>query len=311
MLIILRKIFYILILLVLNLYICEYMSNKLSARMELRRGYRITRAASIGFPIIRFLKFLSVDSKINIWTFFIFFLSFLMWSTVPITSNLVLVENDYSLLISIIIYIGIIALLLFNSARSSSGKVFSETCKKILILFSFIVPLLLSIISIVLVSRTLSLKEIVNSQYKYWNITLQPLGFLTFFTSILFQIKLLGISRKSYLSTGANIGKEGKGLGKIIEKLSAYMSIFFLIIIINILYLGGWQNLHIIRGEVMLAVKFYFIFFILLLIDKIICRIDNYKLLVRINWKFLIPVSLINFAVTVGFFIMKDIYNLI
>ena len=89
------------------------------------------------------------------------------------------------------------------------------------------------------------------------------------------------------------------------------MIVFFLIIILNILYLGGWQGLYIIRGEIILAIKFYIIFVILLVMDKATGRIDSYSLLVRINWKFLVPVSLVNFIVTFGFFIARDVYNLI
>jgi hypothetical protein len=66
-----------------------------------------------------------------------------------------------------------------------------------------------------------------------------------------------------------------------------------------------------IRGELMLALKFYLIFFILLLIDRIIVRIDSYKMLVKINLRFLIPVSLTNFIMTLSFFILRDVYNLI
>lgn len=311
MLIVFKKMFYIFAVLLVNLYICEYIGNKLTARIELRRGYRITRIRGAGFPLIRFFKYLSRDNKINIWTFFIFLLSFLIWSAVPITANLVLIEMDYSLLIATTFYIGLIIILFFNSSRTSYNAIFSEASKKVLILLSFLAPVLFSIVSIVLISKTLSLKEIVNSQYQYWNIIFQPLGFITFFISLFLQLKLLGISRKSYLSTEIDIGKEGIGLGKIVEKISAYMIVLFLIIILNILYLGGWQNIYFIRGEIMLAVKFYFIFILLLLMDKTIGRIDSYKLLVRINWKFLIPVSLVNFIVTLGFFIARNKYSLI
>lgn len=311
MLIVFKKMFYIFAVLLVNLYICEYIGNKLTARIELRRGYRITRIRGAGFPLIRFFKYLSRDNKINIWTFFIFLLSFLIWSAVPITANLVLIEMDYSLLVAITFYIGLIIILFFNSSRTSYSAIFSEASKKVLILLSFLAPVLFSIVSIVLISKTLSLKEIVNSQYQYWNIIFQPLGFITFFISLFLQLKLLGISRKSYLSTEIDIGKEGIGLGKIVEKISVYMIVLFLIIILNILYLGGWQNIYFIRGEIMLAVKFYFIFILLLLMDKTIGRIDSYKLLVRINWKFLIPVSLVNFIVTLGFFIARNVYSLI
>jgi NADH-quinone oxidoreductase subunit H len=311
MLIVFKKMFYIFAVLLVNLYICEYIGNKLTARIELRRGYRITRIRGAGFPLIRFFKYLSRDNKINIWTFFIFLLSFLIWSAVPITANLVLIEMDYSLLVAITFYIGLIIILFFNSSRTSYNAIFSEASKKVLILLSFLAPVLFNIVSIVLISKTLSLKEIVNSQYQYWNIIFQPLGFITFFISLFLQLKLLGISRKSYLSTEIGIGKEGIGLGKIVEKISVYMIVLFLIIILNILYLGGWQNIYFIRGEIMLAVKFYFIFILLLLMDKTIGRIDSYKLLVRINWKFLIPVSLVNFIVTLGFFIARNKYSLI
>lgn len=311
MLLILKKLFYILLLLIANLYICVYIGNKISARMELRRGYRITRFAAVGFPFTKFIKHLSTDSKINIWTFFIFLFSFLMWSAVPITANLVLIEKDYSLLIAVAFYIGLVVMLLCNSGRSFYNEIFSENSKKILMLLSFVIPLLLSIMSIVLVNKTLSLKEIVNSQYKYWNIVLQPLGFIVFFASMFFQLKLLGINRKSYLSPAVSVGKEGKGLEKAVEKLAVYMVIFFMIVILNILYLGGWQDIYIIRGEIMIAVKFYFIFILLLLLDRITINIDSYRLILKINWKFLLPVSLVNFIITLGFIIAREVFNLI
>ncbi|MEA2016539.1 MAG: NADH-quinone oxidoreductase subunit H [Actinomycetota bacterium] len=311
MLVILKKIFYVVIILVVNLYICEYIGNKMTARMELRRGYKITRVASLGFPVSRFIKFLSMDNRVNIWTFFIFLLSFLMWSAVPITGGLVMIEEDYSFLISFTFYIALIAVMLFNSSRSSHSGIFVDNCKKLLIQLSFIVPILLSGIGIVLLNKTLSLKEIVNSQYEYWNIVFQPVGGLIFFISIFFQLKILGMSRRSYVSDSADTGREGKGLGKVIDKISVYMIIFFLIAVLNIMYLGGWQSFYIIRGEIMLAFKFYFIFIILLLMDKMTGRVDSYKLMVRINWKFLIPVSIVNLIITLGFFIARDIYNLI
>ena len=54
MLLILEKTVYVLVIVMLNIYICSYLGAKLSARMELRRGYRETRAGGIGFPAIRF-----------------------------------------------------------------------------------------------------------------------------------------------------------------------------------------------------------------------------------------------------------------
>jgi len=308
-LIFLKKMLYILIILAVNLYICEYISNKLSARVELRRGYSMTRMKSTGFPLVRFLKYLYKDNRLSIWTYFTFLFSFLIWTTVPITSNLVLVEMDYSLLTAVAFYIGLIIMLFLDLCSTSYNDIFSEVSKKLLILLSFLVPCLLSIASIVFINKTLNLKEIVNSQHQYWNIIFQPLGFITLFASSLLQLKLLGISGKNYLSGNIKISREGTGLAKVIERISAYMILFFLIMLLGILYLGGWQNLYFIRGEIMIAVKFYFIYIILLLLDKATSRIDNYKLFAKINWGFLLPLSLVNFAVTFSFSIVRN-YNL-
>lgn len=311
MLIILKKVFYIFAILLVNLYICEYISNKLAARMDLRRGYKISGIKGIGFPLVRFFKYISRSERTNIWTFFIFLFSLLIWGVVPITANLILLEIDYSLLVAPIFYIILLILLFFDSGRTSYSDTYIKSGKKILISLSFLIPALFCIASIVLINKTLSFKEIVNAQHQYWNVILQPLGFMTFFISIFLQLKILGLRGKSYLSPGANIGREGTGLGKIIRKFSIYMIVFFLIIILNILYLGGWQGIYIVRGEILLAIKFYIIFVILLLMDKSLGRIDTYSMLVRINWKFLVPVSLANFIVTFGFFIARDVYNLI
>ncbi len=310
MLIFLKKILYILIILAVNLYICEYISNKLPARVELRRGYRMTRVKSAGFPLFRLLKYVSKENRLSLWTYFTFLFSFLIWVTVPITSNLVLVEMDFSLLTAVSFYIGLVVMLFLDSCSTSYNEVLSEVSKKLMILLSFLVPCLLSIASIIFINKTLSLKEIINSQHQYWNIIFQPLGFITLFISSLLQLKLLGISGKNYLLPGdVKIGREGTGLVKVIQRISAYMIVFFLIMLLSILYLGGWQNLYFIRGEIMIAVKFYFIYIILLLLDKATSRIDSYRLLVRINWRFLLPLSLVNFVVTFGFSIVRN-YNL-
>lgn len=309
MLIFFKKIIYVLIILAVNLYICEYISNKLLARAELRRGYSMTRAKSAGFPVVRLLKYMSKDNRLNLWTYFTFLFSFLIWITVPITSNLILVEMDFSLLTAVSFYIGLIIMLFLDLCSTSYNEVFSKVSKKLLILLSFIGPCLLSIASIIIINKTLNLKEIVNSQHLYWNIIFQPLGFIALFTSSLLQLKLLGISGKNYLSGSTKIGREGTGLVKIIQRTSAYMIVFFLIMLMSILYLGGWQNLYFIKGEIMIAVKFYFIYIILLLLDKATSRIDSYRLLVKINWGFLLPLSLVNFVVTFGFSIVRN-YNL-
>ena len=307
MLTILMKILYIFLVLGVNIYICIYLSNKISARVELRRGYKLTRSGGIGFPVLRFFKYMSKDTSLGIWGFFLFMFSFLIWSTIPITANIMLVDTDYSFLIALFFYMVLLALNIFISGGTGDNFLFSKTIKKMGMMLSFTIPVLFCAASIVLISKTFSIKEIINAQFEYWNIVYQPLGFIVFFSAVLMQFKLFSLNRKNYFYGQSSHAKEGMGLEKAIIRLSEYMMIFFMIIVLIGFYMGGYKNIYFIRGEIILAVKFIFVFIMLLLLERTFGGIDDYRLLVRINWKFLVPLSLLNFCVTLGFIIYRDV----
>ncbi|MCL4377437.1 MAG: NADH-quinone oxidoreductase subunit H [Actinobacteria bacterium] len=309
--IIIKKIIYLIIILGINFYVCSFLSNKLTARVELRRGYLETRAGGLAYPFIRLFKYLSKDYKLNIWEFFIFLFSFLIWTVIPISSNLILVDIDFSLLIGFLFFIIILFLNLINSFNTSYNLVLSNVIKKTGIIFTFFLPLLFCSVSIVLINKTLSLKDIVNFQYQYWNIIYQPLGFIIVFASALLQMKLLGITGKNPILFSENTEKEGDGIGRLIARLSYYSILFFLIMLINIFYLGGWQNIYFLNGGIVIVLKFYIIFIILILLDKATPKLDNYYYLISINWKFLMPVAAVNFIITFLFFILRNVYKII
>lgn len=311
MLVILKKIFYILLILVINLHICSYINSKFVSRMELRRGPKIAKVGVISYPASRFFEYLSRDCKISIWEVLIFIVSFLIWSVTPITSRLVLIDVDFSLLPSLFFYILFLMLNFLNGSRTSYKFIFSAVTRKNGMLLSFFIPVLFSVSSVVLVSKTLSIKNIINSQYQHWNIVYQPLGFIIIFIAVLFQFKILGISKKNIFLFVENINKEGGGLGKAITRLSDYIGAFFLIVLLISLYLGGWQRIYFIKEEVMLALKFYIIFILVLLIDKATPKLNDYRYLFSINWGFLVPLSVVNFTLTLGFLIYRNVFNFI
>ena len=61
----------------------------------------------------------------------------------------------------------------------------------------------------------------------------------------------------------------------------------------------------------MLGVKFYAVFVFLLFVERALGNITDYRLLLRINFKFLIPLALGNFVATLGFFVARNIYGLV
>jgi len=311
MAIILKKVIYIIFIFGANLYLVSFLAGKLNAKMDLARGYVATRARGLSYPVIRILRFLSKDYKVNFWEFLIFFFSFAIWAVIPLSPNLIIVDLDYNMLVGFLFYIIIIFLNLANASRTEHNYIYSNIAKKTVQVLAFFVPVLFCSASIVLFNRTLSLSEIINFQYQHWNVVYQPLGFITVFASILLHFKLLGISLKNPVLYSENIDKEGLGFGRLITRISNYAILFFLIVILNIFYLGGWQQLFFINGEIMFALKFYIVFMILILLDKATPRLNSYDYLVSINGRFLLPMSAVNFLFTLVFFILRNIYNLV
>ena len=198
-----------------------------------------------------------------------------------------------------------------NASRTEHNYIYSNIVKKNVQVLAFFGPVLFCAAGIVMVNGTLSFSEIVNFQYQYWNIIYQPLGFIVLFTSILLHYKLLGIYSKDPVIYSKNIDKEGLGFGRLIVRISNYTILFFLIIIMIIFYLGGWQQLYFINGEIMFALKFYIVFIVLILLDKATPQLSSYDYSVSINGRFLLPMSALNFLITFVFFILRNIYNLI
>lgn len=312
MLIILKKIAYILIIVAANLYICSYLGAKLSARMELRRGYRMTRTGGIGFPAKRFLSYLARGQEINIWGFTLFVFSLLIWAVIPISADLILIDMDASLIVAILFYLIIIMLNLSSQSGTRYSIVFGQMVKKIISVISLAIPFLFSTASIVLLNRTLSLKEIVDLQHEYWNIAYQPLGFIIALLSTIMVLKVLWLNRKGTLEISGINKREGIGLSRAVLRFSEYSIVLFMTYMLVILYMGGYKNLYFIRGDVMLGIKFYVLFIFILFSEKALgSSVSDTGLLMRINGKFLIPLSMVNFIITFGFFIYRNIYGFI
>ncbi|MCJ7666328.1 MAG: NADH-quinone oxidoreductase subunit H [Actinobacteria bacterium] len=311
MLIILKKTIYILIIVALNLYVCTYLVSKLSSRTELRRGYRMTRIGGIGFPAIRFLSYLGRRRNIDIWIFLLFIFSLLIWTVVPINPDLVLVDMDSSLLAAILFIIIIIVLNLAGQLSTRYGLIMGQATRKMIMVLSLIIPVFLSAISIILVNRTLGFKEVVSMQHAYWNVVYQPLGFIICLVSIALILRILEPNRKGTLEAASLSSYEGNGISRMIIRFSEYTVVIFLVYMTVLLYLGGYKNLFFIKGEIMLGIKFYAVFVFLLFVGRTLGSITDYRLLLRINFKFLIPLALGNLAVTLSFFIARNIYGLV
>lgn len=191
---------------------------------------------------------------------------------------------------------------LFGAIRASSQMI------------SYELAMGLSIIAIVMLSETLSLRQIAESQSGYWwgflpqwNIFLQPLGFLIFFTCALAECNRAPFDLpecETELVGGYHTEYSSMKLGFFL--FAEYINMFISSAIIVTLFFGGYHFpglnpdwLGGLMGPIVMFGKTFFFIFVFMWIRWTLPRF-RYDQLMHLGWKILIPLSLLNMLLTAG-----------
>jgi NADH-quinone oxidoreductase subunit H len=164
------------------------------------------------------------------------------------------------------------------------------------------IPMLLVVITMIMVTGTMNLNEIVLQQagafwnwnlFKVWINPLMPVTFLIFFTCMLAETNRAPFDMaeaESELVAGAYTEYSGMGFG--VFFMAEYANILLGCALATVLFLGGWQSpIGILPGVFWFLVKMYFLIFSVVWIRWTFPRTQFYGLL-NLSWKILIPVSL-------------------
>ena len=165
------------------------------------------------------------------------------------------------------------------------------------------IPMLLVVITMIMVTGTMNLNEIVVQQagaFWHWNLfrvwvnPLMPVTFLIFFTCMLAETNRAPFDMaeaESELVAGAYTEYSGMGFG--VFFMAEYANILLGCALATALFLGGWQSpIGILPGVFWFLVKMYFLVFSVVWIRWTFPRTQFYGLL-NLSWKILIPVSLV------------------
>ena len=164
-----------------------------------------------------------------------------------------------------------------------------------------------SAITIVLLSGSLSLNDIVAQQSGVWNIVYQPIAFLIFFICALAELNRAPFDLpecESELVGGYHTEYSSMKLG--LYLFAEYTSMFVSSAIMAILFFGGYNfpgmshfsgNTLAILGIAAFAVKIFLFIFVIMWIRWTIPRF-RFDQLMHLGWKTLLPLSLINLLVT-------------
>jgi NADH-quinone oxidoreductase subunit H len=167
----------------------------------------------------------------------------------------------------------------------------------------------LALIAVVMMSGTLSLREMVEQQHGLnWNIWYQPLGFLLFFVCALAECNRAPFDLaecETELIGGYHAEYSSMKLGFYL--FSEYINMFVSSAVMASVYLGGYNFpgmdaianptvLSLLQVAVMFAKIFFFVF-VFMWIRWTLPRF-RYDQLMRLGWKSLIPLAIINMVVT-------------
>ena len=164
-----------------------------------------------------------------------------------------------------------------------------------------------SAITIVLLSGSLSLNDIVTQQSGVWNIVYQPVAFLIFFICALAELNRAPFDLpecESELVGGYHTEYSSMKLG--LYLFAEYTSMFVSSAIMSILFFGGYNfpgmsyfsgNTLAILGIAAFATKIFLFIFVIMWIRWTIPRF-RFDQLMHLGWKSLLPLSLINLLVT-------------
>jgi NADH-quinone oxidoreductase subunit H len=196
---------------------------------------------------------------------------------------------------------------LFGAIRASSQMISYELAMGI------------TIITIILMSGSLNLREIVEQQRDVWNVFYQPLGFLIFFTCALAETNRAPFDLpecETELAGGYHVEYSSMKLGFYL--FAEYINLFISAAIIATLYFGGYnfpfmysmglpENAIAILSVLALFLKIAFFIFVFMWIRWTLPRF-RYDQLMKLGWKVLIPLSILNMLATGGFLVLKDLF---
>ena len=189
---------------------------------------------------------------------------------------------------------------LFGAIRASSQMI------------SYELAMGLSIISVILITGTLSLRDIADGQagtwlgfIPHWNVFLQPLGFIIFFVCALAETNRAPFDLpecETELVGGYHTEYSAMKLGSFL--FAEYINMFISSAVISTVYFGGYNFPGIdpswlwgLMGPVVIFAKTFFFIFVFVWIRWTLPRF-RYDQLMHLGWKSLIPLSILNMLLT-------------
>jgi len=161
------------------------------------------------------------------------------------------------------------------------------------------IPLLLSLLPVVMLTNSLSLKDIVEAQGKIWFVVLQPVAFFIYFIAAVAETNRTPFDlpeAESELVAGYHT--EYSGMRFALFFLAEYTNIFIVSAIATTFFLGGYRG-PLLPGILWFFIKSYLLVFVIMWFRWTYPRV-RFDQLLNFSWKMLIPLTFVNLIITGG-----------
>lgn len=303
------KVLCVLIPLILCVAYLTLAERKIIASMQLRKGPNVTGPFGFLQPIADALKLLFKEpilpNKSNTLLFLMapvitFTLAMVGWAVIPIGENFFIADINIGVLYLLAISsLGVYGVIIAGWA-SNSKYAFLGAIRSAAQMISYEVSIGLTIITVLIATQTLNLREIVLAQQNmpfYMDILLLPM-MVIFFISILAETNRHPFDlpeAEAELVSGYNV--EYSSIAFALFFLGEYANMILMSAMNVILFMGGWlppfglQFLNFIPGVIWFGLKVALCLFVFIWVRASLPRY-RYDQLMRLGWKVFLPISL-------------------
>ena len=311
--------------LLLSVAYLTYFERKIIAAMQLRRGPNVVGPFGLLQPIADGLKLFFKETIIptgaNKVVFVIapvltFTLALIAWAVIPFGEGLVLSNINVGILyLFAVSSLGVYGILMSGWA-SNSKYAFLGGLRSAAQMVSYEVSMGFVIITVLLLTGSLNISDIVNAQRNLWFvIPLFPMAVI-FFVSTLAETNRHPFDlpeAEAELVSGYNV--EYSAMTFALFFLGEYANMILMSGMTTILFLGGWlppfdiAPFNWLPGPIWFAIKIAFCLFIFVWVRATFPRY-RYDQLMRLGWKVFLPLSLAAVVIVAGFVVAFDIHPL-
>ncbi|MGQ0602731.1 MAG: NADH-quinone oxidoreductase subunit NuoH [Anaerolineales bacterium] len=225
-----------------------------------------------------------------------------IWAVLPFAINVY--GTDINVAVLYIVAVGSLGTLAIMLAGWASNNKYAllGAFRTVAQLVCYEVPMILSLLVPVILSSSMSLKDIVIAQQSVWFIFSAPIAALIFFVSSVAETGRAPfdlLEAESEIVAGFNIEYSGMKFGMFM--VAEFLHAFTVGALTAALFLGGWQGPWVeqypLLGVAYFLLKSFAVYFIIILARATLPRIRIDHML-DLNWKFLVPLSVASIIIT-------------